>query len=34
MLKDPIARALDYASAVLVVAIVVMMVFRPGGPSG
>ena len=34
MLNDPIARALNYASAVLVVAIVVLMVFKPGGPSG
>jgi uncharacterized membrane protein len=34
MLNDPIARALNYASAVLVVAIIVLMVFKPGGPSG
>lgn len=34
LLNDPIARALNYASALLVGAIVVLMVFKPGGPSG
>jgi uncharacterized membrane protein len=31
LLEDPIALALNYLSAVLVVAIVVVMVFKPGG---
>jgi uncharacterized membrane protein len=32
LLDDPLARALNYLAAALVVAIVVLMVFKPGSP--
>jgi uncharacterized membrane protein len=34
LLDDRVARSANYLSAALLVAIVVLMVFKPGGPSG
>jgi uncharacterized membrane protein len=34
LLDDPVALALNYASGAIAVAIIVLMVFKPGGPGG
>jgi len=34
LLDDRTALALNYLSAILLVAIIALMVFKPGGPSG